>query len=841
MVNRLARGANRGTAVLSVAVFLILGPSPLVLPAFGEEIPQGPFLSEAEPVEAVASTLEVSAAAIQAGFSDDVIFSGLSNPMSVRFAADGRIFVAEKSGVIKVFDSLTDSTPDIFADLRVQVHDFWDRGMMSLELHPSFPSTPYVYVMYAFNAPIGGTAPVWGDSCPSPPGATTDGCVVSGRLSRLQAAGNQMTGSEVVLINDWCQQFPSHSGGDLRFGSDGFLYVSGGDGASFGFVDYGQAGGSSGSPTPKNPCGDPPVPVGGTQTPPTAEGGALRSQSIRRPSGEPVSLDGTVIRVDPMTGLAVPNNPFIGHADINAQRIVVSGLRNPFRFTFRPGTNEIWIGDVGWNNWEEVSRVTSPLTPRNLGWPCYEGASRQSGYDSANLSICENFYVDSGAHTTPYYAYSHSAKVVSGESCPSGSSSISGMAFYQGGNYPSSYNGALFFADHSRHCVWAMLAGANGLPDSSQIQTFLTNVNPVDLEIGLGGDLFYVNFEGGAIHRITHQPANQPPTAVISANPTSGATPLTVAFGSTGSSDPDGGTLTYAWDLDGDGQFDDGTGSTANFTYTTSGQFTAVLRVTDLGGLSDTDSIVIQAGNSPPVPVIDTPSTSLRWSVGQSISFSGHATDPEQGTLPSSALSWALVLNHCPSNCHTHDIQNWNGVAAGSFAAPDHEYPSHLELVLTATDAAGAQASTSIDLNPQTVTLNFGSVPSGLQISVATYGSAATPFSREVIVGSANSISATSPQSQGGNTYTFASWSDGGAQTHNINAPVTSTTYTATFQQASGTTSFLSDLAYTVTANGWGPVEKDTSNGESAAGDGLPIRIGGQTFAKGLGVHALSD
>jgi hypothetical protein len=65
--------------------------------------------------------------------------------------------------------------------------------------------------------------------------------------------------------------------------------------------------------------------------------------------------------------------------------------------------------------------------------------------------------------------------------------------------------------------------------------------------------------------------------------------------------------------------------------------------------------------------------------------------------------------------------------------------------------------------------------------------------------------------------------------------------WTFTTQAGTGTTSFLSDLAYTVTANGWGPVEKDTSNGESAAGDGLPIRIGGQTFAKGLGVHALSD
>ncbi len=79
------------------------------------------------------------------------------------------------------------------------------------------------------------------------------------------------TGPEQVLINDWCQQFPSHSIGTVAFGPDGALYVSGGDGASFNFADYGQAGGTLvGTPTPVNPCNDP-----------ANEGGALRSQDIR--------------------------------------------------------------------------------------------------------------------------------------------------------------------------------------------------------------------------------------------------------------------------------------------------------------------------------------------------------------------------------------------------------------------------------------------------------------------------------------------------------------------------------------------------------------------------------
>ena len=139
-------------------------------------------------------TLRCGAAApsaLPAGFQESVALSGLDHPMAVEFAADGRIFVAEKRGVIKVFDSLTDTTPTVFADLRTQVYNFWDRGLNGMALHPNFPASPYVYVLYTRDAPIGGTAPVWGtpnadsDPCPGVPGSTADGCVASGRLSRL--------------------------------------------------------------------------------------------------------------------------------------------------------------------------------------------------------------------------------------------------------------------------------------------------------------------------------------------------------------------------------------------------------------------------------------------------------------------------------------------------------------------------------------------------------------------------------------------------------------------------------------------------------------------------------
>jgi PKD repeat protein len=661
-----------------------------------------------------------------------------------------------------------------------------------MTLAPNFPNDPYVYVLYTYDHELGSStpAPRWGtsssysDPCPTPPGATADGCVVSGRLSRLQAgAGNVMTGGEQVLVEDWCQQYPSHSTGAVEFGADGKLYASGGDGASFNFVDYGQDG------SPLNPCGDPPGPVGATLTPPTAEGGALRSQDLRT-SGDPVSLDGTIIRVDPATGAAPADNPLAGNADPNAKRIIAYGQRNPFRFTFRPGTNELWAGDVGWNTWEEINRIPNPAdgVVENFGWPCYEGQNRQSGYDGANLSICENLYAaGAGAVTAPYFAYHHSNQVVPNEGCPTGSSSVAGLEFQfaaSSSNYPADYDGALFFADYSRDCIWVMHKGANGLPAPGLIRTFAAGAaNPVNLEVGPGGDLFYVDFDGGTIRRIRYTSSvNRPPTAAATATPTSGSAPLTVSFNGSGSTDPDGDALAYAWDLDGDGAFDDSTASQPTYTYSAQGSYTATLRVSDPGGLSDTDAVVISVGNTAPTATITSPAAGATWRVGDVISFSGSASDQQDGALPASALRWDLVLNHCPSNCHQHTIQTYQGVASGSFTAPDHEYPSYLELRLTATDSGGLSQTVTRRLDPRTVTLTFQTNPGGL--SLTFNGAAATAsFTRTVIVGSQNTVSAVSPQRKGNKTYTFSSWSDGGAQTHTIVAPATAATYTARFNR----------------------------------------------------------
>ncbi|NJL29797.1 MAG: PQQ-dependent sugar dehydrogenase, partial [Thermoanaerobaculia bacterium] len=260
--------------------------------------------------------------------------------------------------------------------------------------------------------------------------------------------------------------------------------------------------------TPRNPCGDPPAGPGGMMTPPDRRGRALRSQDLRTPA-DPTGWNGAILRLDPHNGEALPDNPLFGGQNAGDDPIIAYGLRNPFRFTIDATTGELWIGDVGWNMFEEIDHVADPTDAlvENFGWPCFEGGAHQSQYDLLDLDLCETLYA-APAVTAPFFAYQHGSppdpKRCDG---PNNQASIAGLALYTGARYPARLQNALFFADHNRGCLWAIPRGAGGQLDPAQLETIVSAAGGiVDLTAGPDGDLFYVDLLGGTVHRITIDP-----------------------------------------------------------------------------------------------------------------------------------------------------------------------------------------------------------------------------------------------------------------------------------------------------------------------------------------------
>ena len=173
-------------------------------------------------------------------------------------------------------------------------------------------------------------------------------------------------------------------------------------------------------------------------------------------------------------------------------------------------------------------------------------------------------------------------------------------------------------------------------------------------------------------------------------------------------------------------------------------------------GVSDTKTLVISVG-VPPVATITAPTGDATWRVGTPFTFSGTATDGQGGALPPSAYTWTLILNHCPSEiaCHMHTLQRFEGVTGGTFTAPDHEYPSFLELRLTVRDAVGLSDTKGVQLFPQTVNLNLTTDPPDLPV-VVNATEQVSPFARKVIKGSANTLSP--PALSGPDAPVFIGW-----------------------------------------------------------------------------------
>ena len=511
---------------------------------------------------------------------------------------------------------------------------------------------------------------------------------------------------------------------------------------------------------------------------------------------------GKLVRIN-KDGTIPTDNPFYDTASGDYRAIWARGLRNPYKMDVQRGTGTIFINDVGGTQWEEINEGAAGA---NYGWPVREGVA------------------DDPRYVDPVFAYPHDD---AGTLDPNTTGcSIIGGAFYDPttAQFPSEYEGDYFFSDFCNDWI------RRYDPTTDQATLFATEAfNPLDLEVGEDGSLYVMQRRGAVVKIQFTGDANRPPSSVIAADTTSGPLPLTVNFDGSGSRDPDtGDTLSYLWDFDGDGTVDETTDTPkTSHTYSTKGTYTASLRVRDNhGALSDPDTVRIDASNAVPAPVIGSPSADLLFKVGQQITLSGSATDPEDGALPDSAFSWDVLLWH--NGSHTHPIVFSEPGNDVTFPAPAPEDlfsatgpGNYLEVRFTATDSTGLSKTVTREVQPNRVNLTFGSNPSGLSLEVDNQAFVA-PKTLVSWEGYKPLVNAPSPQTLSGTTYEFSSWSDAGTQQHEILTEAAPSTYTATY---TATTSAACTIS--------GTTGNDTLRG--TARNDVICGLGGADNLKGVG------
>jgi glucose/arabinose dehydrogenase/PKD repeat protein len=670
------------------------------------------------------------AASYQPGFEERTVVGGLTEPTAMAWAPDGRLFVIERPGRLKVVEP-GDTSATTILDISSRVNDLHDRGLLGLAVDSAFDSNGYVHLLYTYDV--------------SPLTADSDAPMVS-RLERYTVSPSNVVGSPTVLLGSYAEgacpapsnsvdcipsDDVSHSIGTVRSAPDGTLWVGSGDGASFSTVD----------------------PL------------AFRTFDER-------SMAGKILHVD-RDGRGLPGHPFCPsdtNLDHVCTKVWAGGFRNPFRFKLRPGGG-LAVGDVGWGSREELDLVPTGAGGGKLyGWPCYEGSTRTTGY--RDRVECGDEYAKEGtpqAHVGPDYEYSREGM----------SAAVLGGPTYTGTQYPAGYRDDVFVGDYALGFIRKANLDAQGKVVG--VDDFASEWTGVDLEPDPSGDLAYASFGdgnpgSGSIRRIVYSPGNASPVAVGSAAPTSGRSPLDVSFTGSSSTDPDGDPLSYEWD------FGDGTAhsSQANpiHRYTTEGLFTAELTVRDGRGLSDTDTVAISVGD-PPVASIDSPVDGSTYRDGETVQLHGSGTDPEDGALPESAFHWTVRLHH---GDHVHLLTRFDATTTPSFVAlDDHDADSYYEVTLRVTDSHGLQGTRTITLRPETVGLTLESVPPGAPLS---YGNirGVGPMVRTAAVGYRTTISAAGSFVAGGREWIFERWSDGGARLHDVTVPASAATITAHYR-----------------------------------------------------------
>jgi glucose/arabinose dehydrogenase len=674
-----------------------------------------------------------SPAAIPAGFADTLV-TAIGSPTDIAFTPDGRLLITRQTGSLRVFQGgALLATPAIsFATANICTNS--ERGLLGVAVDPAFATNRRIYLYYTVKR------------------ASDSAC--KNRVSRFILPDTNVIdpASEVVLLDNMNSQAGNHNGGDVHFGNDGYLYVSIGDGG----CDYASPSSCAGS------------------------NDASRDEFM---------LLGKILRITSDGGIP-PTNPFQGAGTARCnmtggttpgtrcQETFAWGLRNPFRFAFDPNTasnvSRFFINDVGQGAWEEIDLGQAGV---DYGWNCREG--RHTNNTSGPCSPTPAGMVD------PIFEYSHSGNVPG--TSVGGCASITGGAFVPNGLWPG-YDGAFLFADYVCGAIFKLAdSGASG--NATSFATGLGGSSAVAMIFGPFGStqaLYYTTYAaGGQVRRINTTSTNNAPTAMASGSPLFGPTPLTVTFDATGSSDPDAGdTLTYFWTF-GDGTPETSTTNlTIQHTYTAAGTVTAQLRVRDNNlAFSAPVTLQVQPGNQPPSPTITSPAAAATFRVGQTVTLTGSATDPQDGTLPASSLSWTVILHH---NTHTHPFL---GPVTGNniqFTAPPPEDlaatdSSFLEIRLTATDSQSLAATVTQNFQPHRVSISFNSVPGGVTLSV---NGAAVTTPQTVTSWEAWGLNLAAPPEAdlAAQAYLFTSWSDGGAMSHTVATPASGITLTANYQ-----------------------------------------------------------
>ena len=624
-----------------------------------------------------------AAATLPTGFTETQVAGNLASPTAMAFAPDGRLFVCQQGGQLRVVKNGA-LLPTPF--LTLTVSSSGERGLLGVAFDPNFATNQFVYVYYTATTPA-----------------------IHNRVSRFTASGDvAAAGSETIILElNNLSTATNHNGGAMHFGEDGKLYIAVGENAN-----------------------------------------GANSQTLS-------NLLGKVLRINP-DGTIPTDNPFFAQATGNNRAIWALGLRNPYTFAFQPVTRRLFINDVGQNTFEEVNEG---LAGANYGWPESEGPTTNPN------------------HVGPFYFYGHGSGLFGG--C-----AITGGTFYNPAvqQFPAAYVGDYFFADYCGGWINYLTDPAN----NNSVANFASGIPfPVDLQVGPDGALYYLargsTSTSGVVFKIVHT-ANQAPSITQQpANQTASAgqtATFTVAASGTA-------PLAYQWQRGGV----DIVGANSP-TYTTppvssaddGARFRCVVS-NAAGSATSNEAVLTVVSNQPPTGTITQPAAGALYSGGDTINYAGTATDPEQGTLPPSAFTWEVVFHH---DTHTHPfIAPTSGATGGSFSVPRTGETSanvFYRIHLTVTDAGGLTHTSFRDVRPRTVSITLATSPSGPQLTLDGQPVSA-PHTFVGVVGMFRTIGAPSPQALGRFSYTFRSWSDGGAQNHTITTPAVNTTYTASFKK----------------------------------------------------------